>query len=450
MSATDTQPDDLDGEAATLRSQRLWKATAQQDLDFESQRLRNRLRERMFGVAAGPVSIGRFKVLETVGSGGMGVVYAAYDEELDRRVAVKLLRSRPGEGDSIGRSRLLREAQALAKLSHPHVVQVYEAGTFDDHVFVAMEFLSGLTMRAWLLEQPRPWRDVLTHFIAAGQGLAAAHRTGVIHRDFKPANLLFGADGRIRVVDFGLARAEGPVRAAAPAEGASAPREDPGDPFESTAIERGRSFAVELTQTGEIMGTPAYMSPEQACQERVDARSDQYSFCVALYEALFGRRPHQGRSPAEVLVAVAEGVVLPPPRNTRVPARVVRAIMRGLSAQPDQRFADMDALLAELRLDAGTRRRWLGLGGLAAAALIATAIVTDDRDPCPSFEDSIEQAWGSSQRAALQSALAASDAPGAAQVAEHVGAQLDAYASRWLGARHDVCEAHLVRRQESA
>ncbi|MEM7152375.1 MAG: serine/threonine-protein kinase [Myxococcota bacterium] len=432
MSAIDTHPESLDGDSTTLQSQRVWKAAGKPDLDFDSQRLRNRLRAKMFGVDAAPINIGRFNVLETVGSGGMGVVYAAYDEELDRRVAVKLLRSSHYEDASIGKGRLLREAQALAKLSHPNVVQVYDVGTFDENVFLAMEFLPGPTLRAWILEGEQPWQDVLRHFIEAGQGLAAAHREGIIHRDFKPANLLFGADGRVRVVDFGLARATEHARV----------EPDP------TPSGRARAFAVELTQTGEIMGTPAYMSPEQARYEKIDARSDQYSFCVALYEALFGRRPHVGRSSAEVLVAVSEGEVQPPPRSTKVPARIVRAVMRGLSASPDQRFPDMDALLAELSLDRSARWHWLGGGVVAALGL--SAVVMASEAPCEGVKDSVSTAWNSSARAELRQAFDASGLRDAASTADRVSGELDDYASQWTEARQDVCEAHHVRRELSA
>ena len=432
MSAIDTHPESLDGDSTTLKSQRVWKAAGKQDLDFDSQRLRNRLRAKMFGVDAAPINIGRFNVLETVGSGGMGVVYAAYDEELDRRVAVKLLRSSHHEDASIGKGRLLREAQALAKLSHPNVVQVYDVGTFDDNVFLAMEFLPGPTLRSWILDGEQPWQDVLRHFIEAGQGLAAAHREGIIHRDFKPANLLFGSDGRVRVVDFGLARA------------AEHARVEP-DP---TPSGRARAFAIELTQTGEIMGTPAYMSPEQARYERVDARSDQYSFCVALYEALFGRRPHIGRSSAEVLVAVAEGDVQPPPRTSKVPTRIVRAVMRGLSASPDHRFPTMDALLAELSVDRTARWQWLGGGAVIAASLGAFFFVSDA--PCPGFDDALNNAWGPETRTELEEAFVATGAKGAAATASRVSTHLDEYANQWLDSRQDVCDAHLVRRDESA
>jgi tetratricopeptide (TPR) repeat protein/predicted Ser/Thr protein kinase len=433
MSAFDTHPEDLDGDSGTLETRRVWQAAGRQDLDFESHALRNRLRAKMFGVDATPPAIGRFTVLETVGSGGMGVVYAAHDKELDRRVAVKLLRPTREDDASVGKGRLLREAQALAKLSHPNVVQVYEVGTFKDRVFLAMEFLPGPTLRAWLMDEPRPWAVVLRHLIDAGRGLAAAHQQGMIHRDFKPANLLFGADDRVRVVDFGLARAAGDVRL---------------EPVVASTAESSQAFAAELTLTGEIMGTPAYMAPEQARHEAVDARSDQYSFCVALYEALFGMRPHVGRSTAEVLVAVAEGQVRPPPRNTKVPSRIVRAIMRGLSADPAQRFPSMDALLDELTLR--ERGRWRLLGGAAVLAVGLGMFAAAGEPPCPSFDEDLDEAWGGDRRATVASSFVATSASGAQSSLELTSERLDAYAREWLDARRDACEAHLVRREQSA
>jgi len=440
MSAFDTHPEELADDSATLQTRRVWQAAGRQDLDFESQALRNRLRTKLFGVDAPPIAIGRFTVLETVGSGGMGVVYAAHDKELDRRVAVKLLRPAREDDASVGKGRLLREAQALAKLSHPNVVQVYEVGTFNDRVFLAMEFLPGPTLRTWLMDEPRSWPVVLRHFIEAGRGLAAAHQQGVIHRDFKPANLLFGADDRVRVVDFGLARAAGDVRVEPTGASASSG---------AGVDDSSRVFATELTLTGEIMGTPAYMSPEQARHEAVDARSDQYSFCVALYEALFGVRPHVGRSTAEVLVAVAEGQVRPPPRNTKVPSRIVRAIMRGLSAEPAQRFPSIEALLDELTLR--ERGRWRLLGGAAVVVVAGLGMLAlAGEPPCPSFDEALDQAWSGDRRAEVASAFVATGAAGAQSSLELASERLDAYASEWLDARRDACEAHLVRREQSA
>ena len=217
--------------------------------------------------------VDRYQILGAVGRGGMGEVYAAYHPDLDCRIALKVVHELGAESME-RRSRLLREARAIARLSHPNVISVYDAGTVDDRVYIAMEFVDGETVDAWLRSQSRSWREVVDVFIAAGRGLAAAHAAGIVHRDFKPQNVMIGRDGAVRVMDFGLARlAEEPLDR--PDVGAeSAPQRTP-----ST-----------VTKTGAMVGTIAYMAPEQFRGEAIDARADQFSFCVALHEALFGQR----------------------------------------------------------------------------------------------------------------------------------------------------------------
>ncbi|MCY1004395.1 serine/threonine-protein kinase [Nannocystis pusilla] len=250
---------------------------------------------------AGPAKIGRFVVLRKLGEGGMGVVYSAYDEQLERKVALKLLRGEiRGQQQSVGQARLLREAQAMAKLSHPNVAQVYDVGPFGDAVFIAMEFVSGGSLKDWLLREDRSWRAVLGAYLQAGHGLAAAHGAGIVHRDFKPDNVIVGDDGRVRVVDFGLARHDEHAVVL------------PGGPPPSAS-------SVELTQIGTFIGTPAYMAPEQLLREPADALSDQFSFCVALFESLNGYRPFKGATTAEISKAVLEDRRLDPPRDTAVP-----------------------------------------------------------------------------------------------------------------------------------
>ena len=227
-------------------------------------------------------SIGRYVVIDRIGEGGMGVVYAAYDPELDRRVAIKLLQaSERGDRSTEGRARLLREAQAIARIAHPNVVGVHDVGTFGDGIFVAMEYVEGTTLRAWLAERPRAAREILAMFLQAGRGLAAAHAKGLVHRDFKPDNVIVGNDSRARVLDFGLAQA------VAGSEAFAQSRVVP------PSAESGPSLSLEtpLTQTGVLMGTPLYMAPEQFLGKKTDSRTDQYSFCCALLEALWGEHP---------------------------------------------------------------------------------------------------------------------------------------------------------------
>jgi tetratricopeptide (TPR) repeat protein len=296
--------------------------------------------------------VGRYIVLEWLGAGGMGVVYAAYDTELDRKVALKLLRNAgagPGDGAPI-RDRLVREAQAMARLAHPNVVTVFDVGSVDDRVFIAMELVDGLTLAEWLAAERRAQGEIIAVLVAAGNGLAAAHAAGLIHRDFKPDNVLIGGDGRVRVTDFGLARL--------------APRDLAGD-APGTELQRSDS----ATRTG-LVGTLAYMAPEQYLGRAVDARADQFSFAVAAYEALHGERPF---APALADPEAQTGRILrPPPHGSRVPAELREPLLRALSSAPDDRYPSMAELLAALEPRSRPRR---GKAiALSAIALVAIAI----------------------------------------------------------------------------
>ncbi|MCW5809060.1 MAG: serine/threonine protein kinase, partial [Deltaproteobacteria bacterium] len=276
-------------------------------------------------------ALGRFNILDILGAGGMGIVLAAYDPHLDRKVAIKILRTR---GMSQGRrereaARLLREARALAQLSHPHVVTVYDAGTIDDHVFIAMEYIAGQTLRSWLLAAPRSVDEILEVYVKAGRGLAAGHAVGVIHRDFKPDNVLVGHDGRVRVIDFGLAQP---------------PRRDDADVSAAGAAARAPSTPNDET-AGALFGTPTYMAPEQHDRAEIDGRTDQFAFCVALYEALYKRLPFDGATYYELVANVTSGELRPPPEDAGVPKRVASVLGRGLARDPARRFPSMDALL---------------------------------------------------------------------------------------------------------
>jgi WD40 repeat protein len=290
-----------------------------------------------------PDRIGRYRVLKQVGEGGMGVVYAAYDNDLDRKIAVKLLGRARGPAAI---DRLRREAQALARLSHPHVIAVHDVGEHDRRVFVAMEFV-GQTLREWSAEQKRSWREILELYQQVGRGLAAAHEVGIVHRDLKPANVLVGEDGRARVADFGLARAVGePEPAATGDAGASA---------SSSALHS------QLTPADGVLGTYHYMSPEQFRAPTVGPKADQFSFCVAMYESLYGERPFGRGSPAALQKAIEAGQVRAAPRGVSVPGWVRRILLRGLSYDPDARFESMTALLAALGNDPVI---WFRRGGI--------------------------------------------------------------------------------------
>jgi hypothetical protein len=278
--------------------------------------------------------IARYRILGRLGAGGMGVVYRAHDAQLDRDVALKLLRI--GEDGTEGRTRMLREAKAAAKIRHPNVVTVYDAGEVFGRVFIAMELIDGVTLKAHFRGRKRAWREVVDIMLGAGEGLAAAHAASLVHRDFKPDNVLVEAGGRVRVLDFGLARpatdAEGPtIRATAviPADGPPVMR--------------------TLTQTGMLVGTPAYMAPEQHLARGVDARSDQFAYCVTLYECLYGQRPFAGDTQAELTMNVVEGRLQAPPRDRDVPPEIFGVLQRGLAVHPADRYDTLGELLAELR-----------------------------------------------------------------------------------------------------
>jgi serine/threonine-protein kinase len=262
--------------------------------------------------------LGRYEIDVLLAAGGMGMLYTARDTQLNRRTVLKLMR--PRFAGELGRVRLLREAQAMASLSHPNVVHVYELGESEGRVFVAMELVEGGTLRDWM-KSPGSWKDVVAMMVQAGKGLAAAHGAGVVHRDFKPENVLVGRDGRPRVGDFGLSRPE-----------LVAEEEPP------------PNVPMRVTQTGTMLGTPAYMSPEQLAGKPADARSDQYSFCVVLYEALAGKRPFVADTVEELRARVAGGMP-PPPKDGPVPPMVWAVIARGLQPNPEKRFPSMDELL---------------------------------------------------------------------------------------------------------
>ena len=283
--------------------------------------------------------VGRFALVRKLGEGGMGVVYLGYDERLDRRVALKILHHGAAEPD-----RLVREAQALAKLSHPNVVPVYEVGEHEGRIFLAMEFVDGPTLRAFLADERRPIEDVLRVFVQAGRGLAAAHAAGLVHRDFKPDNVLVGTDGRPRVVDFGIAGPTDPS-AAGPRVAPVAPvAPDLGPP----APANPSVLATPLTRTGTLVGTPAFMPPEQFRGEHATPASDQFSFCVALYRAVHGVAPFEGETLTELVYSVNEGALRPAPRDSAAPAWIASVLTRGLSRRPADRFPTMEALLDAL------------------------------------------------------------------------------------------------------
>ena len=361
----------------------------------------------------------RYALLERRGEGAMGVVWEAHDRVLDRRVALKVLHDQfLGAGDQ---ERLAQEARAMAKLSHPNVVAVYDVGERDGRTFLTMELVRGEPVSRWL-EAPRGWREVLDVFRAAGEGLAAAHEAGIVHRDVKPSNILLGEDGRVRVADFGVAHASSSL--------------EPSDVPTASSVTAG------------FIGSPVYMSPERLAGRAADSLGDQFAYCVALFEALHGRRPFAGDTIEALRAAIEAG---PPPPVKSVPRWLVDVVARGLSADPKARFATMRDLLAALR---GPRRRWwwaAGLGGGALAAAFATLLLAGGDGPsCAAGAEQLAGVWDREVAARLVATLEAQDFDFAATTARETVRVLDAYAAEWVAMYDAACRATHVDHAQSA
>jgi tRNA A-37 threonylcarbamoyl transferase component Bud32/tetratricopeptide (TPR) repeat protein len=399
--------------------------------------------------------IGRFFVLSRLGQGGMGEVYAAYDPELDRKVAIKLLN--PGLSLSVDEhALLLREAQATAKLQHPNVVVIYDVGTHDERVFIAMELIEGQTLRAWmrtLQASPQSWREILRVFVAAGRGLAAAHDAGLVHRDFKPDNVMVTPDGRVRVMDFGLARAASSQPDGAPDLSESRQTVADDEPAAMPYLE------ADLTGTGMRVGTPAYMALEQLIPGgEIDARADQFAFCVALYEALYGERPFGKGNAGQLTLRVGAGAISPPPPGSAVPLWVRRIVLRGLRARREERYPSMAELLAALSDDpAVRRRRWLSLAGVVALLVVVAVGARHVGGPssrCGGAASQLAGVWEpggapSLRKEGIRRAFLATGAPYAEAALASVTRLLDGYATRWVAGHTDACEATHVRGEQA-
>ncbi|MDC0740704.1 serine/threonine-protein kinase [Polyangium mundeleinium] len=376
----------------------------------------------------------RYTIADVLGRGGMGIVYAAHDPTLDRKVALKVLRAEVTArvGADIASARLLREARIAARLSHPNVVTIYDVDSHGGQIFIAMEYVDGQPLSAWLEEGPHPTREILERFTQAGRGLVAAHGAGLVHRDFKPANVLLGKDGRVRVSDFGLAGWTGEdASGKATAEGAG----------------------TALTRTGALLGTPLYMSPEQHHGERAGPRADQFSFAVALYEALYRRSAFEGKTLDELAASKARGPA-EPPGGGEVPEHVRRALLRALRPQQEERFPSMEALLQKLEADPARTRRRAAVavlaGVLVAAGLVVPAwVVREQQRVCRGAEVKLSGVWDDARRAAVRDAFGASKEPFAAVALGQVERALDAQAAAWVAGHVDACEATRVRGEQA-
>jgi tetratricopeptide (TPR) repeat protein/tRNA A-37 threonylcarbamoyl transferase component Bud32 len=406
---------------------------ADEEHDLEGEAMRRRIRARLFGETHPEVTIGRFCVLELIGRGGMGSVYAARDEQLERDVAIKVIRDDHLQAGIDERFRVLREARMQARLSHPNVVQIHEVGEYERGVFIVMELIRGPTLRQWLDGEARPLAEILARFVEAARGLAAAHGSGIVHRDFKPANALVGADGRVRLMDFGLARG-------GPAHADTEPRR--------VAAQEPTNGA---TATSRHAGTPAYMSPEQVLGAPCDARSDQYSFAVALMEAVLGRLPPSAHHRLIEDVPLRELVTL---TRRGAPGWLRDALARGLALRPEDRFSSMNAFIAVLEERPRRRRRWW-MGAtvvLALSGAVAVGASVGEVAPprCPDPRAQMADRWNEARRQGIAAAFAATGLVYAEESWARTARGLEEFAERWAAARRDNCEATWTRGEQSS
>jgi serine/threonine protein kinase len=373
--------------------------------------------------------VGRFFVLHELGCGSSGVVYETYDTELDRRVALKFLHESVEE-DGRTERRFLAEARALARLSHPNVGAVYEVGTHKGRVYLVLELIEGRTLEQWL-EQPPGWRAIVDAFIAAGLGLAAAHDLGLVHRDFKATNVVRGIDGRVRVVDFGLAR--------------SAPGADEsGERLDLRLLAAGEDERSQ-TRPGLPAGTPSYLAPELYEGAPANPATDQYAFCVALWRALYGKPPFAGTGELEVLRAKTANEIQ---TGVGAPTWLRDVVRRGLDADPSQRFASMHELLFALGATQRRRRRRIGLALAGVFVALTAAWGWWALAPtCEQWRDRTHSVWNPQRQAGLRQALAPESDIHRTQQWAHLERRIDDYAA-WLDREYfDHCEATQIRKE---
>ncbi len=401
-----------------------------------------------------------YRIVRRIGSGGMGVVYLARDLELQRDVAVKVHRA------AVGTERLYREAVAMAQLAHPNVVTIHGVGRAGGRLYIAMEYIQGDNLSHWMAAAPRSWRDILDVMLAVGEGLVAAHDAGFVHRDIKPPNILVGLDGRPRLGDFGLVRvaAEGtrpglaedersivdePVApsadlAAAGVADTAVPPSDPASSSRSSSRSSGPiALSRDLTALGTTLGTPAYMAPEQLAGRSVDARADQFAFCVVLYEALYGHRPWHGKTVAELREEIARTGPREPGRRD-VPPWIGAALRRGLARDPAARFPDVRALLTRLRTPPRRIRGLIAAAALAALA-VAAAVFVLTRGPGPVSCDAAGTpavvTWGPPARNRIAANYVRLDPQAGPDATNRLATALDAWSLSWQHAAITSCQA---------
>ena len=409
---------------------------AADDISLEYARLRVRI--GLVPASEQPLLDGRYRIEQTLGRGAMGVVYRVWDERLRRRVALKLVRPMPGVSTERLQARLEREALALAKVDHPNVVHLHDVGTHDGAAYFTMQLVPGTTLRRWQCEAGRTPSEVIDAYLQAGRGLAAAHATNLVHRDFKPDNVLVGEDGIVRVADFGIAAALAPeeLQDTIDAEGEASQR------MISAVGSTGELTPDSNTATGMMMGTPPYMAPEQLVGQRATARSDQFGFCVALVEALTGSRPFFGHTRGQLIDAIRRGL----PRTPRISGWLRAIVQRGLASGPSDRFATMSELIRAIE-HARARRRRFAIGGglglaLVGAAALGWALEPDEpqieREDCESFVAALDEVWSTERRGKLERLREIDE-----RTIDHVIARTEQLAEAWRISARSLCEQDL-------
>jgi tetratricopeptide (TPR) repeat protein/predicted Ser/Thr protein kinase len=398
---------------------------------LEEQALFMEMRKKVLGAESEPLLVGRYRILRKIGSGGMGVVYEAYDPDLERLVALKVVRA-----SAIGTtaSDLMREARAIARLADPHVVAVHEAGTVGEETFVAMELVHGGDLSDWQREK-HSWREVVALYRQAGEGLAAAHRAGLVHGDFKPKNVLIGTDQRARVADFGLARSQirRPVA-------------------EDVSPSLAKASSLDRTIAGPLGGTPLYMAPELHFGAKPSEKSDQFAYAVALFEAIYGQHPFGSGFAA--IENIKRGALQPLPAAVKVPKWLRQLILRGLASKADERWSSMDALLLELGRDRDKiRHRWLLASvslGVVAATFGAVHLQQVRRAAvCAQMEQELASAWTPELHQSVKRAILGANESFGQTVWAQVDKSLTDYAKRWTAMRTGICETVLDQGEAS-
>ena len=372
---------------------------------------------------------GKFLILKKLGEGGMGTVYSAHDPDLDRNVALKMLRRSTNRQSQDSRTRLIREAKIMAKLQHPNIVTVYEVEAIGDGVCIAMEYMSGGTLGEWCKAASGSWKEILEKYLEAGKGLSIAHDAGLVHRDFKPDNVLISKRGRVAVSDFGIVG------------GSNLKTED------RKLSDDLSNFDLALTRTGDVLGTPLYMSPEQYKGEKTDPRSDQFSFCVSLYDALYNEHPFGGTTYSELFKNVIDGRIRDR-KSTGIPDHILQTLKKGMATQPDERFESMGVLISELKRDPKGERKRKILSTVAVAifmgaigAALYLFMVVPKSTICELPDRQLVGIWDRDVKRTMLRALEGTERPYAKDTFKRVEMNLDRFFSTWKAMWMENCRA---------